>query len=98
MSNSARNVRDGRVAAILLLALFSSILRAESRPEFEVHIDSEVMAPMRDGVRLAADIYRPAQDDKPAEDRFPVILTRTPYNKEGNKSLGEYFAARGYVF
>jgi putative CocE/NonD family hydrolase len=28
---------------------------------------------------------------------LPVILTRTPYNKSGSKSLGNYFAARGYA-
>jgi putative CocE/NonD family hydrolase len=30
--------------------------------------------------------------------RFPAILTRTPYGKDGNKEVGQYFAARGYVF
>ena len=38
---------------------------------------STVMAPMRDGTRLATDVYVPmAQGSGP----FPVILTRTPYN------------------
>jgi hypothetical protein len=31
----------------------------------------------RDGVTLRADIYRPAADGK-----YPVLLTRTPYNKD----------------
>jgi len=52
---------------------------------------------MRDGVKLAADIYRPA-----AEGKYPVILTRTPYGKD-NKShkysfAGKLFASQGYVF
>ena len=38
-------------------------------------IDQKVMMPMRDGVRLATDIYRP-RTDKPV----PVIFSRTPYN------------------
>ncbi|MFC2158345.1 CocE/NonD family hydrolase [Acidobacteriota bacterium] len=38
-------------------------------------IDQKVMMPMRDGVRLATDIYRP-KTDKPV----PVIFSRTPYN------------------
>ena len=29
---------------------------------------------------------------------MPVILTRLPYNKNGSKSYGDYFAARGYAF
>ena len=52
---------------------------------------------MRDGVRLAADIYRPARDGKPAAGRFPTLLTRTPYNKDGASGEGRYYAERGYV-
>lgn len=40
-------------------------------------VDKHVMVPMRDGVRLATDVYRP---DGPG--RFPVLLNRLPYNKE----------------
>ena len=52
---------------------------------------------MRDGVRLAADIYRPARDGKPAPGRFPTLLTRTPYDKNGVKGEGTYYAERGYI-
>lgn len=38
-------------------------------------IDQKVMMPMRDGVRLATDIYRP----KTAQP-VPIIFSRTPYN------------------
>ena len=38
-------------------------------------IDQKVMMPMRDGVRLCTDIYRPKGDGK-----FPIIFSRTPYN------------------
>ncbi|MCP1385497.1 CocE/NonD family hydrolase [Runella salmonicolor] len=38
-------------------------------------VDQKVMMPMRDGVRLATDIFRP-KTDKPV----PVIFSRTPYN------------------
>ena len=34
------------------------------------------MVPMRDGKRMAADIYRP----KDASKKYPVIFVRTPYN------------------
>jgi uncharacterized protein len=40
-------------------------------------LEKNVMVPMRDGVRLATDIYRPA-DEKPV----PVLLARLPYNKD----------------
>lgn len=38
-------------------------------------IDQKVMMPMRDGIRLATDIYRPKGDQK-----VPIIFSRTPYN------------------
>ena len=38
-------------------------------------IDQKVMMPMRDGTRLATDIYRP-KGDQPV----PIIFSRTPYN------------------
>jgi len=41
-------------------------------------VDQKVMMPMRDGIRLATDIYRP-KTDKPV----PVIFSKTPYNFNG---------------
>ncbi|MCL8006398.1 CocE/NonD family hydrolase [Gelidibacter japonicus] len=38
-------------------------------------IDQKVMMPMRDGIRLATDIYRPKTTGK-----VPIIFSRTPYN------------------
>jgi predicted acyl esterase len=53
---------------------------------------------MRDGVKLATDTYRPARNGQPVESRFPVILMRTPYNKEtGAAAIAGYFVPRGYV-
>jgi len=48
---------------------------AKERLEEIAVIDQKVMVPMRDGKRLATDIYRPKTDKK-----VPVILSRTPYN------------------
>jgi uncharacterized protein len=54
----------------------------------------EVKIPMRDGVNLAADVYVPTQGNGP----FPVIVERTPYNKNDCKyDDARYYAARGYV-
>lgn len=58
----------------------------------------DVMMPMRDGVRLATDLYFPAEAAPKKEGKYPVILTRTPYDKKGAKKQGEYFARHGYVF
>ncbi|QBD75838.1 CocE/NonD family hydrolase [Ktedonosporobacter rubrisoli] len=40
-------------------------------------IEQNVMVPMRDGVKLATDIYRPAEDGQ-----RPVLLIRIPYDKD----------------
>lgn len=57
--------------------------------------DFNVMIPMRDGIRLAADITRP---DRPG--KFPVLLARTPYGKYSKAAYeqAEYFAQQGYVY
>lgn len=65
-------------------------------------IDQKVMMPMRDGIRLATDIYRP-KGNLPV----PVIFSKTPYNfnswGEGEHKLNSYYDAyeavkRGYAF
>jgi len=48
---------------------------------------------MRDGVRLATDIYRPADLSGP----LPAILMRTPYNKAGSAGPASFFASHGYA-
>lgn len=64
-----------------------------SQPKYEVAIDSGLGVPMRDGIKLATDIYRPN-----SEGQFPVILVRTPYKKEMNELQGKFYARRGYVY
>jgi uncharacterized protein len=59
----------------------------------------DVMVPMRDGVRLASDIYRPTFDGVPVSGKLPLLLQQTPYNKEGQgiAEAAKYFARHGYV-
>ena len=56
------------------------------------------MVPMRDGIRLATDVYRPARYGKPVEGRLPAILYRVPYGTPAPEPRGEFFARHGYVF
>lgn len=42
-----------------------------------VTVEKNVAVPMRDGIQLRADVYRPATPGQ-----YPVLLQRTPYNKE----------------
>ena len=58
-----------------------------------VAVERSVMVPMRDGVKLATDVYRPADLTGP----LPAILMRTPYNKQGSGGAGNIFASNGYV-
>lgn len=47
----------------------------------DVFVERDVQVAMRDGIRLACDIYRPAQAGQPVAGALPVILERTPYGK-----------------
>ncbi len=87
-----------RLYCFLLLCTSScaTVLSAANAADFVVERD--VMVPMRDGVQLSTDVYRPAVDGQATSERLPVILTRTPYNKSGASDAGEYFATHGYVF
>jgi len=76
----------------LLVILAWAGLPARAAEHYEVVVERDVPAKMRDGVTLRADIYRPKADGK-----FPVILTRTPYDKRGEMDFGPTAAARGYV-
>ena len=65
-------------------------------------LEQKVMMPMRDGIRLATDIYRPKTDEK-----VPIIFSRTPYNfnswgdgEEKNRTHQRAYEAlkRGYAY
>jgi putative CocE/NonD family hydrolase len=81
----------------LLTGLATSAHAQQSWPE-EVPVRNkytckEVQVPMRDGLKLAADLYLPE-----GQGPFPVILERTPYNKNNCRfTHGVYFAERGYA-
>ncbi len=99
-------------AAAGLTALASCRTEIDPDPGFDVVTLTDVMIPMRDGVRLATDIYLPARDGSVAPGRFPVILERTPYNKTapsrsertpanatplGRAEVAAFYVQRGYV-
>lgn len=66
------------------------------KPKFKIIVDKDVMVSMKDGTKLATDVYRPKSRRK-----FPVIVIRTPYNKRGSmhpyRLIAELFASQGYV-
>lgn len=85
-----------RAAALVAAAFFSTAIAVRAdETAYAVTIDFNVRAPMRDGVMLSADVYRPD-----AKGRFPVVLVRTPYNKNDPKHAGSgvWWASRGYAY
>ena len=48
-----------------------------SVPEYEMTRDEDVAVPVRDGINLLADVYRP---DAPG--RFPVLIAASPYPRQ----------------
>jgi len=80
-------------------------------PQPLIACERNLMVAMRDGVRLATDIYFPAAGSASAG-RYPVILERTPYGKDvpsrsershsdpqplRRDEVASYFTAHGYV-
>src|SRR6476469_249288 len=61
-AQSDAELRQGRIAI-------------ETELESMAVIERKVMVPMRDGLRMQADIYRPKGDGL-----WPIIFSRTPYN------------------
>jgi putative CocE/NonD family hydrolase len=62
-------------------------------PRYEVRVDSSVWIAMRDGTRLAADMYFPVTPKTP----LPVILMRTPYDKHRLKDAAMFWAGQGFA-
>ena len=71
--------------------------RAGSLPNFDALHQPNVMMPLSDGTKLATDLYFPARDGKRIAGEFPVVLERTPYDKNNAASVGRFYAERGYV-
>src|SRR2546426_7549011 len=61
-----------------------------------VVVTRDVMVPMRDGVHLATDVYRPRPDSGAATEKLPTILVRSPYGR-GLDPLAPSWAAHGYA-
>ena len=65
-----------------------------------IKVATDLMILTRDGKRMATDIYRPGKNGVPVDpsiEKFPVLLSRTPYNKTSLADQAEFFAERGYV-
>ena len=70
---------------------------ASSSSNYDIAEFHNVMIPMRDGVHLATNIFRPVENGKPIEGKFPVILERTPYGKDNDVYYANHWVKQGYV-
>lgn len=80
---------------------------------YDMSLRDGVMVPMRDGVRLATDVYLPARDGEELRGPWPVIVERTPYGRnrpsrsersvaepdkaKSRAEVAKIFVERGYV-
>src|SRR5882762_3981862 len=73
-----------------------------STPQYEITRDDDVIVPMRDGVNLLADVFRPS-----TRARYPVLIAASPFPRQ-IQDLGapmgfieagasDFFVPRGYV-
>ena len=77
----------------LLSLLVLGVPARSAEVELPFIYEPDVKTPMRDGVSLAANVWRPK-----AEGRYPTILTRSPYGKMDEKwGDAKRYTAAGYV-
>jgi hypothetical protein len=88
------------VLAVVAIADLMANTQTSTPPSYGVKLE-HIWIPMKDGVRLAADIYMPT-GAKPGE-KFPAVFKYDPYRKDDNRDLisecdiNRYFVPYGYV-
>jgi putative CocE/NonD family hydrolase len=76
----------------IFLFLIAAFAFAQQQHPFNV-TQEEVKIPMRDGIKLAATLFHPADDEK-----YPALVFRTPYNKAAeSRDLPLKAAKSGYA-
>ncbi len=85
-------------AGALLILLIPPAARSQAPGRYDaVLADSNLMIPVRDGIRLSTRLYRPARNAISVDGRFPILLQRTPYDLAASAKDAEFFARHGYV-
>jgi putative CocE/NonD family hydrolase len=81
---------------LLILPVVTLIIAthaAHAADSYAITTEFGIEARMRDGTSLRGDVYRP----KVAQEKFPVLLERTPYDKRNSAAFAVRAAAHGYV-
>lgn len=72
---------------------YPQIVKEEgSQPRYDVHVEKDIMVPMRDGVKLALDVYRPDVD---VDQKFPAILSFAFWGKDVQE-MARWLPKQGY--
>lgn len=87
--------RHKRAIYFSLLIILIVFVENHAQTLYRVAIQQGVRAKMRDGVSLVADVYRPVSGT--TEEKFPVLLQRTPYNRTEEVDTANELAAHGYI-
>src|SRR5690242_13775978 len=56
------------------------------QPSYSSSVRTSQYVTVRDGTRLAIDIYRPTENGQPVEKKLPVILVATPYHRSSENN------------
>jgi putative CocE/NonD family hydrolase len=84
--------------ALALLSVSVGVIRAQGGVHYDCIAQPDVMISMRDGIKLATDIYLPALNGTVSSRKVPTLLLRTPYDKtERARSFASYFVSQGYA-
>lgn len=84
------------VVTLAALCVPAQIVKKNSQPSGGEE-QLGLVVPMRDGVRLAADLFLPP-NAAASGGRWPTVLIRTPYSRKSLASQSyRYFARRGYA-
>jgi putative CocE/NonD family hydrolase len=78
--------------SMLTVVLLMSVATCPAADQYAVTYERDIVVTMRDGVKLKADIFRPRADGQ-----FPVLLQRTPYNKDNGVTFALKAVPQGYV-
>jgi putative CocE/NonD family hydrolase len=82
------------VLLVLFACLAAPVHAEDAATPPSIDIQLRLRIPMRDGVRLNANLYRPHAQEAP----LPVIFCLNPYIADLVQPIGSYFAQHGYVF
>jgi len=78
-----------RLIAALLLAIVAVPAAAQPAPQYPDYQRTSLYVPVRDGTRLAVNIYRPANASGVETDRLPVVFAFTPYRARFTDARGQ---------